>query len=254
MVLGFHYFDDTRRAFEKWDTVLVLLVSTPDSMWVLQILLTLLVVISVRADDECVDLDSRCEDLASMGECVRNPQHMKNLCPVSCEVCEEEKAEEQEEEEEEEEQIDHEKSDDDDDEEAEEEEEESDHEEEGDEDVDEDYDENDENSEDEDDESENMHETDDDDDDIDHKVPEAVFWSSGADLGKPQRILQKDASRPEDMTWMIAKARNYMKEVVPKKFGPEMSKLCRNLHRQCAYWAWKGECDTNAVCKCPSQE
>lgn len=195
-------------------------------MWLLRTLVTLLLVASVRAAEgnECVDLDSRCEDLASIGECVHNARKMKRLCPYSCEVCGGDNEEEEEEE----------GYDDD-------EEEEDDN----------DSDDDDESLEDEDDEMNDFlidiegYE----EEEEGQNLPEAVFWSSGADLGKAQRILHEDATRPEDLTWVIAKARNYMKQVVPYKFGPVMSKLCRNRHRDCAYWAWKGECHTNAECK-----
>ena len=74
------------------------------------LLLSLLVVISVRAEEEdeyeCVDLDSRCEDLASIGECVRNSHYMKENCPVSCLICEEESDEDDGDDEEEDEEYD----------------------------------------------------------------------------------------------------------------------------------------------------
>lgn len=202
------------------------------TMRLLRILVTLVLVISARAEEEedaCVDLDEQCEDWASIGECVRNAQQMKELCPLSCEVCEEDNNDE-----------------------GEEEEEEGHHEEEDHDGIEESDDENEENLEEEDEEQHiNDNVYDDEEQEDEQNLPEAVFWSTAADLGLAQRIILEDATRPEDMSWIISKARNYMKEVVPNKFGPAMSKLCRNRHRQCAYWAWKGECNTNDECKCP---
>jgi hypothetical protein len=152
---------------------------------------------------------------------------MKELCPYSCEFCGGENEEEEDAEDEEEEGYDEEEEDDD-------------------------HDDDNESLEGEDDEMNDFlidieeHEE---EEEEEQSLPEAVFWASGADLGRAQRVIHEDATRPEDLTWMIAKARNYMKQVVPSKFGPVMSKVCRNRHRDCAYWAWKGECNTNAECK-----
>jgi hypothetical protein len=53
----------------------------------------------------------------------------------------------------------------------------------------------------------------------------------------------------QDFLWILTKARNYMEQVVPRKFGNGMKDLCRNEDEHCAYWALLGECDSNPECK-----
>ncbi len=158
----------------------------------LRLLLPLLVAFAVVAEDEteCVDLDNRCGDWESMGECVRNSDIRLTQCRRSCGVCG-----------------------------------------------------NGGNN------DGNMNVNDDDEDDND--LPEDIYMARGADMGKAQILVRQDGNdaRPQDLGWMIAKARSYMTHLVPTKHGDDMPELCRNYHRECAYWAWKGQCEQNPECK-----
>jgi len=80
-------------------------------------------------------------------------------------------------------------------------------------------------------------------DDMD--LPAHISLAHGADMGKVQVIEGDYDARPQDLAWVIAKARSYMTHLVPKKLGKDMQEFCRNKHALCAYWAWKGECDEN---------
>ena len=49
-----------------------------------RILLLLLAVLLVRADDTLVDLHDDCTDWATRGECAKNPRYMLQYCARSC--------------------------------------------------------------------------------------------------------------------------------------------------------------------------
>ena len=72
----------------------------------------------------------------------------------------------------------------------------------------------------------------------------------GSDLGVPQRLWYSDGTKPEDVTWIVQKARNYVQRVVPFRYNLGLTRLCKNLHEMCSIWALRGECETNSQCKC----
>jgi hypothetical protein len=71
----------------------------------------------------------------------------------------------------------------------------------------------------------------------------------GGDLGVPQDLIFEDGTRPEDIIYLLAKARNYMKFVVSKNMGPGVVARCKNQKEDCGYWALDQECDSNTECK-----
>ena len=62
----------------------------------------------------------------------------------------------------------------------------------------------------------------------------------GSDFGVAQQLVFEDGTREEDIHWIIVKTQNYMNQVVPKKFGRDTDKLCRNKSDHCAWWALLG--------------
>lgn len=72
---------------------------------------------------------------------------------------------------------------------------------------------------------------------------------TGADLGIPQQMDFPDDSRQADLMALIGKARNYVTTIVKAKFGEEIVDKCKNLHVECAHWAYAGQCDSNPACK-----
>lgn len=72
------------------------------------------------------------------------------------------------------------------------------------------------------------------------------YYHTGGDLGVLQSIIASDGITPQDIQWMIGKARNYIKYV----HHDPSDEACKNHHRLCAYWAARGECSLNESCKC----
>jgi len=70
--------------------------------------------------------------------------------------------------------------------------------------------------------------------------------AKGSDLGVPQKIyLHNDGTMREDVQFVIAKARNYVRTM--GKDSEDAS--CRNQHEECSYWAFRGECEANMKCE-----
>ncbi len=69
-------------------------------------------------------------------------------------------------------------------------------------------------------------------------------------IGEAQKLAFLDSTREPDIQWIINKGRNYMSKVVPKKFGEDTARLCKNTHEHCSWWALVGECINNAERKC----
>jgi hypothetical protein len=72
---------------------------------------------------------------------------------------------------------------------------------------------------------------------------------AGEDLGVPQDLIFADGTQPEDIMFLLTKARNYMEFVVLKKLSPGVKSPCKNQKEDCAYWALTQECDSNPECK-----
>jgi ShK domain-like len=75
-------------------------------------------------------------------------------------------------------------------------------------------------------------------------------YRTGADLGVPQKLSFGDGTEEEDIQRVLIRGRGYMSQVVRKKFGEGMMKVCRNTHEHCSWWALVGECKRNSECKC----
>jgi hypothetical protein len=71
------------------------------------------------------------------------------------------------------------------------------------------------------------------------------YYRKGGDLGVLQSIIVDDDMKPQDIQWMIGKARNYIEYID----DPDVIHSCKNKHRFCAYWAAGGECALNKSCK-----
>jgi hypothetical protein len=72
----------------------------------------------------------------------------------------------------------------------------------------------------------------------------------GSDLGEPQNLDDEKETNVDDIIFLIAKARNYMKTVVIDKFDFGMNEICWNKHENCSWWALLGECESNPDCEC----
>jgi hypothetical protein len=66
----------------------------------------------------------------------------------------------------------------------------------------------------------------------------------GEDLGVAQVMSDEDGTKKEDIYYLIHKARNYMKFIVPQKFKADMYDTCTNKYERCAMWALDGMCDS----------
>ena len=67
----------------------------------------------------------------------------------------------------------------------------------------------------------------------------------GMDMGQAQLLTGDDGTLPQDVQWILRKARNYMNEVAIDKHGDDIREICQNFHERCALWALQGECDNN---------
>lgn len=75
----------------------------------------------------------------------------------------------------------------------------------------------------------------------------------GMDLGIPQQFVFDDGTKPEDILYMLGKARNYKKHLIQRVQGEDNTKVleeeCKNKHVQCAHWGATGECGRSARCE-----
>lgn len=71
----------------------------------------------------------------------------------------------------------------------------------------------------------------------------------GSDLGVPQVTNFRDGTLPEDIFFLVGKARSFMMYAAPKVYSAAILDQCQNRNEECAYWTMVGECDRNPTCK-----
>ena len=76
------------------------------------------------------------------------------------------------------------------------------------------------------------------------------YKDHGSDLGVEQQLsYYKDGTNQHDIQFLISKTRNYMNHFVKEEYGSDLVKSCKNLNKECAYWALLGDCETEYECK-----